>query len=182
MNLYIPIILGTARAGRESEKAVDYVLSEVRGRTEIETEIIDVRDYRLPATDNSEESEQAKRWGERAEKADGFIIITPEYNHGYPGELKMFLDMIYDQYARKPVAICGVSDGVLGGARMAEQLKLVLLEFHMMPVGSVYFAKVNTLFGNGKIMDELYYQKRLERTLNELTWWAEALKRARRVL
>lgn len=179
MDLYIPIILGTARVGRESEKVANYVLSEVKRRPGIETEIIDVRDYRLPVTDNSEETDVAKRWGEIAKKADGFIIVTPEYNHGYPGELKMFLDMIYDQYARKPVAICGVSKGVLGGARMAEQLKLVLLEFHMMPIGAVYFSKVNTLFENGKITDKSYYKPRLEKALNELIWWAEALKVAR---
>src|SRR3989344_3638118 len=99
MKLYLPIILGTARAGRESEKAAQFVWSEVRSRPEIETELVDVRDFHLPATNDSEESESARRWAEIAERADGFVIVSPEYNHGYPGELKMFLDMIHGQYA-----------------------------------------------------------------------------------
>ena len=179
MKLYLPIILGTARMGRESEKAARFVLSEVKSRPEIETELVDVRDFRLPATDDSEEPEIAKRWGDKAERADGFIIVSPEYNHGYSGELKMFLDMIHDQYARKPVAICGVSSGSIGGARMVEQLRLVLIDFRMVPVGTaVYFFKIGALFKDGQITDESY-KTRLGKMLDELVWFAEALKIAR---
>ena len=177
MKLFIPVILGTARAGRQTEKAARYVLEEVQKHPEIETELLDVRDFRLPATDNSEESETAKRFEEMVSRAHGYIVVSPEYNHGYPGELKMMLDMLYKQYARKPLAICGVSAGPMGGVRMTEQLRLVAVEFHMAPIReTVYFSSVGNLFDEaGRIKDESY-AKRIETMLSELVWFANALK------
>src|SRR3989344_7966247 len=113
--MYIPIILGTARKGRRSEKAANFVLQEFQKQEGVETELIDVRDYRIAATDNTGDLPEAKKFSEKAARADGFIIVSPEYDHGYPGELKMMLDMLYDEYNRKPVAICGVSMGQSGG-------------------------------------------------------------------
>lgn len=175
--LYIPVILGTAREGRMSEKVADFVRGEAAGREEIETELLDVRDFRLPATDNTQESETAKKFAEKIEKADGYIIVSPEYNHGYPGELKMMLDMLYQQYARKPLGLVGVSSGGLGGARMVEQLRQVAAEFHMVPIReAVYFSTVEKLFDeSGKILDESYSRK-ISRLLEELVWYAKVLK------
>ena len=130
--MYIPVILGTAREGRQSEKAALFMLQKAQ-EAGLDSEIIDVRDYRLLATDNTEKSPQAQLLAEKAARADGFIIVCPEYNHGYPGELKMLLDMLFSQYAHKPVGICGVSSGAWGGARMVEQLRVVCLAFHMCP-------------------------------------------------
>ena len=70
---------------------------------------------------------------EKARRSDGFIIVSPEYNHGYPGELKMLLNMLFSQYAHKPVGICRVSSGAWGGTRMVEQLRQVGLAFHLGP-------------------------------------------------
>jgi len=92
--MYIPIILGTAREGRQSEKVAKFMLQETL-KTGLETEIIDVHDFRIKATDNTEKSPLAKKLAEKVNKVDGFIIVSPEYNHGYPGELKMMLDMLY---------------------------------------------------------------------------------------
>jgi NAD(P)H-dependent FMN reductase len=131
--LYIPVILGTARKGRQSEKAAKFVLEEAK-RFGFATELLDVRDYRLPATDNTETSATAKKLSQKIGKADGFIIVSPEYNHGYPGELKMMLDLLYSQYGQKAAGICGVSTGGLGGARMVEQLRQVCVESHMVPI------------------------------------------------
>lgn len=155
--LYIPIILGTAREGRYSEKVAQFVFSEV-SKNDIETEIIDVRDYILKSTDNTGESAQAKKLAEKISRADGLMIVSPEYNHGYPGELKMMLDMLYKEYARKPVAICGVSMGGLGGARMVEQLRLVAIELHMVPIhDAVYFSGIQQLFDDGGEIKDLSY-------------------------
>lgn len=177
--LYIPIILGTAREGRNSEKAAQFIFSEVK-KNEIETEIIDVRDYILKSTDNTGESAQAKKLAEKISRADGLIIVSPEYNHGYPGELKMTLDMLYKEYARKPVAICGVSIGGLGGARMVEQLRLVAIELHMVPIReAVYFSNVSQIFDEGGKIKDLSYTQRVNTMLKELAWYAEALKTAR---
>jgi NAD(P)H-dependent FMN reductase len=106
--MYIPVILGTARQGRQSEKAARFILREALAAS-LESEIIDVRDHRIAATDNTGSSPQAQRLAEKVKRADGFIIVSPEYNHGYPGELKMMLDMLFWAYAKKPVGICGKS-------------------------------------------------------------------------
>ncbi|MFA5083768.1 MAG: NADPH-dependent FMN reductase [Candidatus Paceibacterota bacterium] len=174
--MYIPVILGTAREGRQSEKVARFVRQEAVDFG-LETEIIDVRDYRIEATNNTENSTPAKKLAEKIGKAEGFIIVSPEYNHGYPGELKMMLDMLYRAYARKPVAFCGVSIGGLGGARCVEQLRLVSVEFHMVPIReAVYFSNVANLFdANGGIQDPSY-KERIKKMLNELSSYAKSLK------
>lgn len=178
--MYIPIILGTAREGRQSEKAAKFMLDEVK-KAGIQTELIDVRDYRIPATDNTQKSPAAKKLAEKISRADGYIIVSPEYNHGYPGELKMMLDMLYRQYFNKPVGICGVSAGPLGGTRAVEQLRLVAIELHMVPIReAVYFPNVYDLFDEtGEIKDAEAYKKRAAVFLEELAWYAKALKQAR---
>jgi NAD(P)H-dependent FMN reductase len=177
--MYIPVILGTARAGRQSEKAARFMLQKAQ-EGGLETELVDVRDYRIPATDNAETSAQAQRLAEKAKRADGFIIVSPEYNHGYPGELKMLLDMLFGQYAHRPVGICGVSSGAWGGARMVEQLRQVCLAFHMVPTcEAVYFPKIQELFDeNGNLLGKSQAGQ-AKKLLTELIWYAEALKDAR---
>src|SRR3989338_967971 len=102
-SLYIPVILGTAREGRTSENVAKFVLEQVK-KTGVETELIDVRNYEVaPVTDNTETKDFANRYGEKVVRADGFVIVSPEYNHGYPGELKMLLDEVYTEYVKKPV-------------------------------------------------------------------------------
>lgn len=174
--MYIPIILGTAREGRESEKVARFMLEKAI-EFGIDSEIIDVRDYRLPATDNTKTSDPAKRLMERILRADGLVIVSPEYNHGYPGELKMMLDMLYEEYFGKPVGICGVSSGVFGGARMIEHLVATCVRFHMLPSGEVlYFPKVQELFDeNGAIKKESYH-RRANKFFAVLTGYAEALR------
>jgi NAD(P)H-dependent FMN reductase len=177
--MYIPVILGTARAGRQSEKAAAFMLQKA-DEAGLESEIIDVRDYRLQATDNSKESPEAKKLAEKVLRADGLIIVSPEYNHGYPGELKMMLDMLFSEFAHKPVGICGVSSGPWGGVRMVEQLRLVCLAFHMVPTGeAVHFPKVQELFDDqGQLLGKPQHGQ-AKRLLRELIFYAGALKAAR---
>lgn len=178
--MYIPIILGTARKGRESEKAARLVL-ELTQKAGIDAELVDVRDYRIEATDNTEEMPQAKKWEEKAIKADGFIIISPEYNHTYPGELKMFLDMLYTQYHRKPVGLVGVSNGPWGGTRGIQALRLTCIALGLHPIlETVYFPKVGELFDEKGIIKEKSYEKNINGMIKSLTIQAEALKVARK--
>lgn len=158
--MYISIILGTGREGRQSEKVSDYILQEI-AKNNIQGEIVDVRDYRLDATDATGLSEKANKYREIISKSDALIIVSPEYNHGYPGELKMLLDMLYKEYAHKPVGFCGVSAGGLGGARVVEQLRLVCIEFHMIPIReALYFSTVQNMFDeSGKIKDDSFSKK-----------------------
>ena len=178
--MYIPIILGTAREGRRSEYAAKFMLQESQKFDDIETELVDVRDYRLDASDNSESSEVAKKFSEKATRADGFILVVPEYDHVYPGELKMMLDMLYKEFNRKPVGICGVSAGGMGGVRAVEQLRLVAIEFQLVPIReAIYFSNVHKLFDEeGNITDESYIGQ-TKPFFEELLWYARALKAAR---
>lgn len=177
--MYIPIILGTARKGRQSEKAAKFLLGEAI-KAGLETKIIDVAEFLVSLTDNTKQSLQAKKLAREINLADGLIIIAPEYNHGYPGELKLMLDILYEEYAKKPVGICGVSAGLLGGARMVEQLRLVVIELKMIPIReALYFSDIYNLFDkNGKIQDKSYY-KRTKVFLDELIWYSKAFKMVR---
>ena len=177
--MYIPIILGTAREGRQSEKAARFMMQKAL-EAGLESEIIDVRDYRLPATDNSKKSPQAKKLAEKVEWMDGLIIVSPEYNHGYPGELKMMVDMLFSEYAHKPVGICAVSSGPWGGVRMTEQLRLVCIALHLLPIGeAVHFPKVQELFDDqGQLLGKSQHGQ-ARRLLEELIMYAGALKAAK---
>ena len=177
--LYIPILLGTARKGRHTEQAARFVFEEAKKYGRFETELIDPRDFlTAPATEGMTE-EKAKEWSGIMTRADGLIIVSPEYNHGYPGELKMMLDQLYKEYNRKPAAICGAGGG-LGGARMVEVLRVALIELQMAPIRSaVYFSNIKNLFDeSGAIRDESYRGK-VRKLFEELEWYARALKEAR---
>ena len=90
------------------------------------------------------------------------------------------LDMIYDEYARKPVGICGVSAGSTGGARMVEQMRLTAIEFKMVPIReAIYFASVRSLFNEAGEIQDSSYAERTAKFLEELAWYASALKKAR---
>lgn len=178
--LRIPIILGTGRESRFTEKAARFVVEIAKQTPGVFVELVDIRDFTLRFTDKDAAHAEVKRWKDRVRSSDAFIIVAPEYNHGYPGELKVLLDAAYDEYARKPVAVAGVSDGGMGGARMVENLKPVLVEFQMAVVAtSVYFSRVDELFDEKGSIRDPKYVGRVQEMLAELVWWARALKSAR---
>lgn len=177
--MYVPIILGTAREGRKSEKVASFMLERAKAAG-LDSEVLDVRDFRVKATDNTQTSQAAKTFSEKISKADGIVIVSPEYNHGYPGELKMMLDLLYQQYFNKPAGICGVSRGPLGGARMVEQIRLVCVELHMVNIReAMYFPTVQDLFDEGGEIKDKSFNVRAKVFFDELIWYAKALKNAR---
>lgn len=180
MKIFIPILLGSARLGGFSEKAAKFVLNEAQTLGRFETQLLKVGDFVGPAKTEAMEKEKAGLWSAIMAKADGLIIVAPEYNHGYPGELKIMLDELYNEYNRKPAAVCGVSSGALGGARMVETLRTVLIELQMPPIHrSVYFANVTKIFDeHGELKDD-NIRKKIHMLFEELLWYAEALKTAR---
>ena len=126
----IVFLLGTAREGRFSKKVADFVFACAQERNDIAPLFIDVSDFSLSGTQRLAK-DKVQQWRDIVINSDAFIIIAPEYNHGYPGELKLLLDTIYDEYKGKVAAICSVSISQFGGVRMAEQLKLVLIALQM---------------------------------------------------
>jgi len=177
--LFIPVILGTVRQGRASENVARFVFGEVQKREGVETELIDIRDLHLPVEDAGE-SIKDTRFSETMARADGLILIVPEYNHGYPGMLKHVLDSNLKEYIHKAVGICGVSAGGLGGARVIENLLPVMRELGLVTIfWDGNFSGVQSLFdAAGNILDQAYY-KRIDKFLGELVWMSKVLRHGR---
>jgi NAD(P)H-dependent FMN reductase len=177
--LFIPIILGTARRGRQSENIARFVLEQTKKRKDIETELIDVCKLPLKLDDAGEQMKDPK-FSATVERSDGLIIVTPEYNHGYPGLLKHALDMNLEEYIHKAVGICGVSAGPFGGARVIEALLPVMRELGLVTIfWDVNFGNVEKLFDErGNLLDQSYV-RRLDKFLNELIWMARVLRYGR---
>jgi NAD(P)H-dependent FMN reductase len=177
--LFIPVILGTSRQGRRTEYAARFVLEQTKKRADVETELIDVCKLPLKLDDAGEQMKDPK-FSATVERSDGLIIVTPEYNHGYPGLLKHALDMNLEEYIHKAVGICGVSAGPFGGARVIEALLPVMRELGLVTIfWDVNFGNVQKLFDEqGNLLDQSYV-RRLEKFLNELIWMARVLRYGR---
>ena len=177
--LFIPLILGTARQGRESEHAARFVFEQTKKRAGVETELIDVRTLPMRLDDAGEQMKDAK-FAATVERCDGLIIVTPEYNHGYPGLLKHALDMNLKEYIHKAVGIGGVSAGPFGGARVIEALLPVMRELGLVTIfEDVNFVKVQEIFDEqGQLLDQSYV-RRVDKFLNELIWMARVLRDGR---
>src|ERR1700736_5177956 len=177
--LFIPLILGTARQERQSEHVARFVLEQTKERTGVETELIDVRALPMRLDDAGEQMKDPA-FSSTIERCDGLILITPEYNHGYPGLLKHALDMNLKEYIHKAVGICGVSAGPFGGARAIENLLPVMRELGLVTIfEDVNFGKIGTLFDErGNLLDERFVG-RTAKFLDELIWMARVLRHGR---
>jgi NAD(P)H-dependent FMN reductase len=177
--LFIPLILGTARQGRESERAAHFVYEQTKKRPGVETEFIDVRTLPMKLDDAGEQMKDPK-FAATIQRCDGLIIVTPEYNHSFPGLLKHALDMNLKEYIHKAVGICGVSAGPFGGARVIESLLTVTRELGLVTIfEDVNFGKIGSLFDErGRLLDQKVV-RRVETFLNELIWMSKVLRYGR---
>lgn len=185
MSLFIPVILGTVRQGRRSEAIAHFILEQVNLQGDITSELIDIRTLPLPVM-NAGTDAQIPDLTELLRRADAYIIVTPEYNHTYPGLLKHVLDLNYKEYLHKAVGVCGVSAGPFGGVRAIEALLPTFKAFGLSPiVTDLNFGNVNTLVNEaGELTQEACntYAHRFERFIQELRWLAQTLKQGREVL
>jgi NAD(P)H-dependent FMN reductase len=177
--LNIVILAGTTREKRKSIRAARFVFEMAKQYQEVEAVFVDPRDFNFPGDGNDAEGKDPK-YTEITQKADGFFIVTPEYNHLIPGSLKRMLDSELKNYIHKPVAFAGVSDGLWGGVRAIEALVTTVREMGMVATFTdVQFPRVQDIFDeNGKLLDEAYI-KRVKRSLDELIWMAKTLKYGR---
>ena len=176
--LNIPILLGTNRQLRQSVQVSNWLKSKVEERSEIDTVFFDVADFALPQHNYGQEiKEQFPEWRDAIVRADGLIIVTPEYNHGYSGILKAVLDILLREYIHKVVALVGVSAGPWGGTRVIEAMLPVVRELGL----AVTFTDLNFTFvqkafdPTGKPVDPAFDQ-RAKDFLDELVWMAQVLK------
>lgn len=185
----IQIILGSTRPNRRGEVVAKWALGEIKKHSEIEAELLDLRDWPLPffnevASPDSLEGKYsvdiAKQWAAKVGGADGFIIVTPEYNHGYPAVLKNALDYAYSEWNRKPVAFISYG-GASGGARSVEQLRQVVVAMEMVPVPkALAIASIKRQIDeNGQLKEQEVLNKKLSSLFEELLWWVRTLKHGR---
>lgn len=174
--IFLPVILGTPRQGRMSEHAAKVLVDEVSKRAGVETELVDVRKLSLP-TDNAGEEIKDPAFSAAVGRADGLVIVAPEYNHGYPGLLKHVLDTNLAEYIHKAVGICGVSAGPFGGTRVIQNLLPVMREIGLVTIfWDVNFSSVQNAFDEAGNLKEPAYIRRIEKFLNELIWMAKVLR------
>ena len=177
--LFTPVILGTTRKGRMSAHAAQFVFSQLQKRNSVTTELIDIAELPLPV-DDAGEAVKDSHFSGAMERADAIVIVTPEYNHSFPGLLKHVLDSCLKEYIHKAAGIVGVSAGVFGGARAIEHFQPVLRELGLVSIfWDVNFGTVEKVFdANGQLLDQAYI-RRSDKFLNELIWMAKVLRYGR---
>lgn len=177
-NLFIPIILGTIRQGRKSEKVAKFLHAKLEAHPEIDTQLFDLRDFNLSTDDAGQALKfDNPEYRNAIVKADGLLIVTPEYNRIMPGELIRGLDVLLTEYTHRAVALAGVSSGSFGGARVIENSLSYLRELGLVAThADLFFGSVGSLFDDdGNITDEAYHS-RVDSALEELIWMAKALR------
>jgi len=177
--LSIPVILGTTRKGRMSGHAAQFVFGQLQKREGITSEVIDIGELKLPV-DDAGEAIKDLRFSAAMERADAIVIVSPEYNHSFPGLLKHVLDSCLKEYIHKAAGIVGVSAGVFGGARAIEHFQPVLRELGLVSIfWDVNFGTVDKVFdASGELLDQAYIG-RTDKFLDELIWMAKVLRHGR---
>jgi NAD(P)H-dependent FMN reductase len=181
------VILASTREGRRGEGFARWIhgLLSARG---MPVELLDLRDWRLPNYDHaamphvaekSYTEATAREWVERISGLDGYVIVTPEYNHGYPGGLKNAIDHAFTAWANKPVAFVSYG-GTASGARAIEQLRLVAIELRMVPIrDEVNVRLIGVALDERGQPTEEFYAKRAAAMIDTLMWWARVTRDGR---
>ena len=184
----IGIILGSTRDNRFTDAPARWVREAASGRTNLDFELLDLRDFDLPFFNEKAsnawtptQDPEGVRWQKKLTEFDGFIFITPEYNHSVPAVLKNALDFAAPEWNRKPAAFVGY--GPVGAARAVEQLRLVVAELQMASVRSAVHIQGADFMGVAKGERTLgsidHLNDGLEALFSDLEWWTRALKEAR---
>ena len=187
----ISVIIGSTRQGRFSEKPAHWILKELQKRDEIEVRHLDLRDFPMPFFDQPMppampgrppyEQEAVKNWTAQIAASDGFVFVTPEYNHGPSAVLKNAFDWVYPEWNRKAAAF--VSYGSAMGARSVEQLRQIAIELQLAAIRSSLHIPPATLwahFQGGDVEKGLAELEAAANTMiDDLLWWTKALKVAR---
>ena len=177
----IGIILGSTRPNRNGEQVAKWVLDIASRRNDANYELVDLRDYPLPHLDEplppslgQYQNDHTKQWADKIASFDGFVIVTPEYNHSTSGVLKNAIDYLYAEWNNKAVGF--VSYGAAGGARAAEHLRLVAGELQMADVRQQVVLSLVTEFENFRTFKPRNYNvAALNTLLDQVVAWSMAL-------
>jgi NAD(P)H-dependent FMN reductase len=177
----IGIILGSTRPGRNGEAVARWVAEVAAQRTDAEFELVDLLDYKLPHLDESlppalgqYSQPHTRRWADKIASFDGYVMLTPEYNHSTSGALKNAIDFLYAEWNNKAVGF--VSYGSAGGTRAAEHLRLIAGELQMADVRAQVALSLFTDFENFSTFKPSEFQREsLTTTLDQVVAWSTAL-------
>ncbi|MCX4909105.1 NADPH-dependent FMN reductase [Streptomyces sp. NBC_00878] len=177
----IGIILGSTRPGRNGEAVARWVHEVAGQRTDAEFELVDLLDYKLPHLDEALPPSMGQytqphtlSWARKIASFDGFVIVTPEYNHSTSGALKNAIDFLYAEWNNKAVGF--VSYGAAGGTRAVEHLRLIAGELQMADVRAQVALSLFTDFENFSVFKPSEFQREsLGTTLDQVVAWSQAL-------
>jgi NAD(P)H-dependent FMN reductase len=177
----IGIILGSTRPGRNGAQVADWLFKIASERTDADFELIDLADYPLPHLDEPMppslglyQNDHTKQWAAKIASFDGFVIVTPEYNHSTSGVLKNAIDYLYAEWNNKAVGF--VSYGSAGGARAVEHLRLIAAELQMADVRQQVVLSLLTEFENFSVFKPGDYNLPAVNTLlDQVVAWSSAL-------
>ncbi len=175
----IVIIVGSTRPGRKSIFVAEYIKKVGKDYSGDKFTLVDPIDFPDLLMGRGNDYSNPK-YSKIVEEADAFIIVSPEYNHSFPGALKSILDSELENYIHKPVALVGVSSGRWGGTRVVESLLPVVRELGMViTFADLQFPNVSKIFDeNGEIIDTAY-EDRVKKSFDELLWMAKTMKHGR---
>ncbi|WP_413103936.1 NADPH-dependent FMN reductase [Streptomyces sp. Inha503] len=181
----IAIILGSTRPGRNGEAVAQWVFDVARRRTDAEYELVDIADYRLPLLDEAVppslgqySQPHTRAWAEKIASFDGFVFITPEYNHSTSGALKNAIDFLYAEWNNKAAGFVGY--GSAGGTRAVEHLRLVMAELQVADVRAQVSLSLFTDFEEFSRFTPAEHQTEAVNTLlDQVVIWSTAMATVR---
>lgn len=178
--LRVALIVGSTRQGRFAPVVADWFATRAAPRPDMVLDIIDLADVDLPSAYPAHRSPTVAAYVERIEAADAFVVVTPEYNHGYPAVLKQAIDIPHGEWRAKPAGFVSYG-GISGGLRAVEQLRQVFAELHVVTMrDTVSFHNAYGAFdASGQPREPDGPRLAAATMLDQLAWWATALRAAR---
>jgi NAD(P)H-dependent FMN reductase len=181
----LAIVVGSTRPGRKADAVAQWVYGLAKQRKDAEFEVVDIQDFALPLLDEpvppsmgQYEKPHTKKWAQKIAGFDGYVFVTPEYNHATSGALKNALDFLYKEWNNKAAGF--VSYGSAGGARAVENLRLVMGELQVADVRAQVMLSLFTDFENFSVFKPAAsHEKPLNAMLDQLVAWSGALKTLR---
>jgi NAD(P)H-dependent FMN reductase len=185
----IAVLIGSGRRDRFAQIAAQWVVDRLSERGDLDATTIDIRDFAIPFYDELVppmkaprvySNDEVNRFASAVDGADGFVIVTPEYNHGYPAQLKNALDYLHVEFNRKAAAF--VSYGNVGGARAIEQLRLVAIELELAPIRhsvNIFGPAMQAARAHPDANNFAELNGRFDTMVDDLMWWTTVLAAAR---
>jgi NAD(P)H-dependent FMN reductase len=181
----IAIIVGSTRPGRNGTAVAEWVHAYAKTRHDAEYELVDIEEFKLPLLDEPVPAsmglyskDHTKTWAATIASFDGFVFVTPEYNHSPTGALKNAIDFIYGEWNNKAAGFVGY--GSVGGVRAVEQLRLIAAELQVATVRAQVALNLATDFENYSVFKPAaYHQANLEALFDQLISWTRALEGVR---